>query len=360
MIFVNPYSRVNCDVPNLSLAYCATILGAAKIVDFNTAPRNYDILLEQPTDLLGISLRSLNIAEAERIAAAYRIAHPQTRIASVGCGIDIQCCYPFRSWSDHLSYNETFSDQYPFPNYELFDSFPTFHQNWRANKWRYVIMTSLGCPFPCMHCMCKNRPWLARSPQNCYEELKRAQTQWGIVSFLIIDDCFNVNIQRAIEFCRLIKPLGLHFECANGLRADLFTTELAQSLAEAGCIQASFGIESTDDVVLRNIHKKESFAQISAAVHIAKQHFKHVNGFFIIGLPGSSYESDRRSLAWANEIGINAHFSYYVPQGLELPDNEVFYGEGARPLSDSYAHEDQIRIYLETSSMRPVVPKNVV
>ena len=352
MIFVNPFSRANFDIPNISLAYAATAFGA-RVVDFNTRPGQVDDLIKKKTDLLGISVRSLNVGEAKKIADVYKSNHPSTRIVSVGCGIDIQCCYPFRRWDDHLELEGEFSDSYPFPDYELFDSFPIFQKKWETNQWRYAVMTSLGCPFPCEYCMCRNRKWRARSPQNVYEELKRARERWRISSFLVLDDCFNANKKRAVRLSRLISDLGLAWECANGLRADLFDEELAEALAEGGCVQVSFGIESIDDDVLQTIKKAETFAQIEQAVKIATRYFRHVNGFFIIGLPGASYESDKRSLEWARSMGINAHFSYHVPQSLDLPDNEVFYGLGARPMSDAYPAAEQERLFLETANMRP-------
>ncbi len=355
MIFVNPYSRVNVDFPDISLAYAATHFNVP-VVDFNTNPRPYDALLSRKTDTLGISVRSLNAGEAARIANTYKSAYPNTKVVSVGSGIDIQCCYPYRKWDDHLEYTVEFSDEYPFPNYELFDTFPLFETNWKNGVWRYAIMTSLGCPFPCEHCMCRSRKFRPRSPENSVNELRAAVDRWKIKKFFILDDCFNANKKRAIRFCRLVKDLCLPWECANGLRADLFDDELAEALARAGCVQVSFGIESTDNDVLASINKAESFEQMEKAAIIARRYFENVNGFFIIGLPGSSYKSDRAGLDWARRIGINAHFSYYVPQGLNLPDDEVFYGDGARPLSDAYPAEDQVRLFNETSAMRPPVP----
>ncbi len=355
MIFVNPYSRVNVDFPDISLAYAATHYNA-KVVDFNTDPRPYDVLLAQQSDTLGISVRSLNMGEALKIAEAYKKVYPETRIVSVGTGIDIQCCYPYRQWDDHIAYDTLFSDEYPFPDYELFDTFPIFRKKWQEGIWRYAIMTSLGCPFPCEHCMCRSRKFRPRSPENSVEELKRAIGMWGIKKFFILDDCFNANTKRAARFCEQVKDLGLPWECANGLRADLFDEKLAVLLSGAGCVQASFGIESVDNKVLKNINKAETFEQIERAVKIALKYFDNVNGFFIIGLPGSTYKSDRAGLEWARKIGLNAHFSYYVPQGLHLPNDELFYGEGARPLGDAYPHEDQQRLFAETSGMRPPVP----
>ena len=140
------------------------------------------------------------------------------------------------------------------------------------------------------------------------------------------------------------------------MRADLFDEEIAAALADAGCQQVSFGIESIHDDILKNIKKGETFAQIEKAITSATRYFKHVNGFFIIGLPGTTLEKDRLSLAWARNAGINAHFSYFVPTLSELPDNEVFYGAEAKPISNVYSKSDQKLFYLETSGMRPTLP----
>lgn len=353
MIFVNPFSRVNTDIPNISLAYTATKFGA-QVIDFNTLPRPKETILQHQADLLGISVRSMNTGEAEEIASMYLNEYPNTPIVSVGCGIDIQCCYPFHSWERHLSFPFDFSDKYPFPDYELFDSFDLFQKNWQSGKWKYALMTSLGCPFPCNYCMCRKRKWLPRSAQNSVAELEQAKDKWGISSFVIIDDCFNVNHKRCLDFATQVKNLNLTWECANGLRADLFSEELAQTLADSGCIQVSFGIESIHDDILKQINKGEDFAAIEKAVEIATRYFPHVNGFFIIGLPGSSLEKDRQSLEWAQMAGINAHFSYFVPSLCELPENEVFYGTEAKPLGDAYPKEEQQRFYQETAQMRPI------
>lgn len=352
MIFVNPYSRVNNDIPNLSVAYAATVFDA-EVVDFNTWQRPLGAVTEKKTGLLGISVRSMNAGASGEIAAAYRAAHPGAQVVSVGTGIDIQCCYPFMKWQKHLGFDAEFGDDYPYPDYRLFDSFPLFLENWQSGRWKYAVMTSLGCPFPCNYCMCARRKLKTRSVDNVIGELEKAKAEYGMKSVVILDDCFNAGRKRTLEFCEKAEHLKLNLECANGLRADLFDEEVAEALAAAGCIQVSFGVETIHEELLRNIEKGETFAQIEKAITIAKKHFRYVNGFFIIGLPGSSLELDRQSLAWARKAGINAHFSYFVPKMSELPENEVFYGWEAKPLSPAYPAAQQEAFYAETAGGRP-------
>lgn len=357
MLFINPNSKVNRNIPNLSLAYATTFFNA-KVVDLNTVPYPENRFLNEKADVLGISVQSRTLNESEKIKSLYLKKYPSAEIKSVMTDIDIQCCYPYKEWIENLKFKKTFGDEFPFPEFELFDSFPNFLKNWRSGDWKYAIMTSLGCPFSCVYCACKNRKWKSRSAKNSFQELKRAKEKWNIKGFKIMDDCFNFDEMRAIEFCNLVKPLNLIWSCANGIRADRLTENLARAMAVSGCQEVSFGIESSDPEILKNIKKGETIEQISNAVDIAKKYFKNINGYFIIGLPGSSYEKDLKSLNWAKEKGINAHFSYYVPSVSE--QDALFYGENAKPRSVAYPKKLQKKIYKMTEAMRPGKKQNLI
>ncbi len=357
MIFVNPYTRVISSLPNFSLTYAATHFNT-KVIDLNgkTFPRNR--FLREKTDVLGISVQSRTHNESLRIANEYKKKYPNTKIASVNTGIDIECCYPFLKFKDNIELKKPFSDDYPFPNYELLDSFSIFQKNWKSGEWNYPMLTSLGCPFQCAHCAASQRGWRARSAENCYKELKQAKERWGIKRFEIVDDVFNINRQRVLDFCKLVKPLGLEWACVNGLRADLFDEEMARALADSGCAIVSFGVESVYPEVLAGIKKGETIGQIEKAIDIAKRHFRIVNGFFIIGLPSSSYKKDLQSLQWARRKGINAQFSYYIPREKQIATNAVFFGDNAKPVAEEYPKKLQERLYRMTAYMRP--EKNLV
>jgi len=353
MLFVNPRAKVNRDIPNIGLAYAATHL-KVRVIDQNTLSFPRDRFLKMETGILGISVQSRTYSEAVRIARAYKARFPQAKVKSVSGFLDIQCCYPYLDFSEKISYDQPFSDAYPFPDYELFDSFALFKKNWQAGIWNYTIMTSQGCPYACLYCSSRQRKWRARSAENCFAELSLVKEKWGIKSFAVLDDCFNIDKKRVIDFARLIKPLGLNWICANGLRADRFDEEMAKAMAESGCQYVSFGIESIVPEILEAIQKGESAEQIEKAIDIAKAHFRGVNGFFIIGLPKSSYKNDLFSLAWAEKKKINAHFSYYIPYEQVPRDDNIFYGEGAHPVSREYPQELQEKVYQMTRRMRPV------
>lgn len=346
MIFINPDAKSNKDIPNIGLAYAATYYNT-KVIDLNTMPLPKDRFLKYKTEVIGISIQSRTYNEAKRIGQLYKQKYPESKIKSISGFLDVQCCYPYLDFEEKIECNKPFSDQYPFPNYELFDSFTVFQQKWEKGYWGYAIMTSQGCPYQCIYCVSRNRKWLARSPENCYEELKQAKEKWNIKHFSILDDCFNVDITRALKFCELVKPLNLKWTCANGLRADRFNEDMAKAMAESGCVKINFGIESTDSEVLKTIRKGEKIEDIELAIDIAVKYFKKstINGFFIIGLPGSSYQKDLASIKWAQTKNIQALFSYYLPFNKTVQYDKLFYGDFTEPLSDTYPKKQQKKLY---------------
>lgn len=344
MLFVNPDAHSNRDLPNLALAYAATFFNS-RVIDYNTMPEPKERLYSMETDILGISFQSRSFSEAEKIKKKYHKKFPETKIKSLSGFLDVQCCYPFLQWDDTILFEEPFSDKYPFPDYSRFDSFPVFYRNWENGTWPYPILTSLGCPFSCTYCLSRNRKWLPRSPDNCYNELKQAKEKWNIKTFSIADDCFNLEKDRVLAFCEKIKPLKLEWLCTNGLRADRIEKDQAKSMAESGCSTVGFGIESSEPTVLECIRKGETIEQIEEAVHIAKKYFKSISGYFVIGLPGSTYSTDMRTLQWAVKKGIYCHFNYYIPFDKAMQYDAIFYGTGAEPAADTYPKELQQKIY---------------
>ena len=359
MLFINPNAKVNRDIPNIGLAYAATHYNV-RVIDLNTIPSPEDRFLQHRADILGISVQSRTLNESIRIAEMYKARYPEARVRSVSGFLDVQCCYPYLNFQDKISYKEPFSDGYPFPNFKLFDSFHLFRENWQSGTWSYAIMTSQGCPYQCIYCASGNRKWRPRSAENCFEELKWAKEKWGIRSFQILDDCFNIDKERVIKFCQLIKSLRLNWFCTNGVRADRFDEDIAKAISSSGCKHVSFGIESVFADVLQTVRKGETVEQIEEAIDIARKYFRSVNGFFIIGLPKSSYKKDLYSLKWAVKKGINAHFSYYIPQDKLIQGSPLFYGEGASPASDEYPKEMQKKIYDMTKYMRPSRHRNLL
>ncbi len=122
LLLLDPKTDVNSNIPNIGLAYAATY-HKARVIDQHILPYPRDRFLKVEADVLGISVKSFTEREAERARRIYSSKFPKAAVRSVTGFVDVQCCYPYIKWEDSLDFSEPFSDSYPFPDYELFDSY---------------------------------------------------------------------------------------------------------------------------------------------------------------------------------------------------------------------------------------------
>ena len=160
-------------------------------------------------------------------------------------------------------------DSLPFANLEVIENFS-------FNNFRYPLLTSRGCPYPCTYCcvgIVSSKKWRSRTPENIIAELKNAKDKYGIDKFEILDDNFTLKVERAKEFCRLLMKSGLTLSwyCHNGIRADKIDLELAKLMKASGCTSVALGVESGDERIFDSIKKGEKLEAIINAAKVIKQ-----------------------------------------------------------------------------------------
>jgi radical SAM superfamily enzyme YgiQ (UPF0313 family) len=105
--------------------------------------------------------------------------------------------------------------------------------------------------------------------------------------------------------CREItsRHLDVVWDCWTA--GDLIDTELAAKMKAAGCVRVGFGAESGDDRVLHKAQRGFGAAQHEAGIHALRAAGLIVEAFFMIGLPGESAESVRRTVEFAKRCGAD-------------------------------------------------------
>jgi radical SAM superfamily enzyme YgiQ (UPF0313 family) len=209
-------------------------------------------------------------------------------------------------------------DILPFPAWKLFgiEKYRTTDLLARKNPVGW-LETSRGCIYGCVYCS-KNvhgRTFRTKSAQRVLSEIE-FMLKSGFQEIHIADDCFNTDMDRAKEICRLIIKKGLNFPWATvtGIRVDRVDEELLLLMRQAGCYRLYYGIESGDPEVLKNIKKGITLEQIESAVKTAKGVGLEVFGFFMIGLPGETVESMKKTIDFACRLGLDmAKMSITIP-----------------------------------------------
>jgi len=210
-------------------------------------------------------------------------------------------------------------DALPLPARHLFplSEYIKWSKNFKARQTPVGSMiTSRGCPHRCSFCTRVNNGtrFRARSPENVVSEMVELK-ELGFNEVQIVDDNFTHNRDRVFDICKLIqeKDLKLTFSLVNGMRIDHVTEEMMKAMYDAGFYSIHFGVESGDDRVLQGIHKGITVNQVREAVRITRDIGYELNLFFVIGLPGSNLESERKTLALMDEMGLPFTFSVCTP-----------------------------------------------
>jgi hopanoid biosynthesis associated radical SAM protein HpnJ len=191
--------------------------------------------------------------------------------------------------------------------------------------WPFVsLYTTRGCPAQCTFCLwpqtLSGHPWRQRSTDRVAAEMARAKEYWPWVKeFFFDDDTFNIQKARTIELCRKLQPLGLTWSCTSRVTTDY---ETLKAMKEGGCRLLIVGFESADPQILKNIKKGATVERARAFMKDCKKLGLVVHGDFILGLPGETKETIRKTIDFAKELDcetIQVSLAHAYP-GTELYD----------------------------------------
>lgn len=178
------------------------------------------------------------------------------------------------------------------------------------------ILTYRGCPMRCVFCLNpQGQRVRRRSPSLVADEMARVVNECGVRGFNFYDNLFGLNRKHALAVCEEIVRRKLDVVWDSWAAGDLVDAELAKKMKAAGCVRVGFGVESGDDEVLRKSQRGFTAAQHQAGIHALRAAGLKVAAFFLMGLPGESEESIRRTVEFAkrceaDEVCLSIHRPY--------------------------------------------------
>lgn len=161
----------------------------------------------------------------------------------------------------------------------------------RLDYPRYVghnIITSRGCPYECTFCSVApvwGRTPHFRTPQDIVQEMALLHQRYGVDLFLFQDEFFVCSKERVLEFCDALQQANLPVQWKAFARINLTDVEVMQAMAQSGCVEARYGIESGSNRILERIKKGFTIEEAIEVVTEAVLHFPRVDTFFIWGFP---------------------------------------------------------------------------
>ncbi len=154
------------------------------------------------------------------------------------------------------------------------------------------LMTSRGCPFSCDFCAASRMfPGGIRykSIPLIKLEIDRILSIKKIKALKIFDSTFTASRQHVLDFCKMIKPYNLMWECE--IRVDTVDFDLLKSMKDAGCCYVDIGMETSDEKILRSIFKFITVKQVEEVLSHCNQLGIKAKVFFTFGHLGQSFQS---------------------------------------------------------------------
>ena len=166
------------------------------------------------------------------------------------------------------------------------------------------LYSTRGCPAQCTFCLwpqtLSGHAWRKRSSDAVAREMARAKELFPHVKeFFFDDDTFNIQKARTIELCEKLKPLNLTWSCTSRVTTDYDTLK---AMRDAGCRLLIVGYESGDPQVLKNIKKGATVERARDFTRDCHKLGLVIHGDFILGLPGETRETIRRTIDFAKSL----------------------------------------------------------
>jgi radical SAM superfamily enzyme YgiQ (UPF0313 family) len=249
-------------------------------------------------------------------------------------------------------------DSIPFPARHLLPPLQAYRPTPSAHRRlpQATMITSRGCPYNCTFCdhSVFGSTHRVRSPTNVVDEMELLVGRHAAKEIRFWDDTFNIHSGRVLRICDEIRARGIDVPWTCLARMDHMNDEMLLAMADAGCWQIDYGIESGNQELLNNIRKGLTLEVIRKVAKMTHEAGIGMRGFFMLGLPGESEDTMRQTIKFAKELELSAavfHVTTPFP-GTELHETAQERGE-----LDSSIGWDNYSLF--SSEASPYVPNGL-
>ncbi len=189
-------------------------------------------------------------------------------------------------------------DSLPLPSRHLLpmDKYRIFGSSFPATS----VITSRGCPYSCDFCSVSafhNSKWRPRSPNKIADEIRFLREVMDIKATAFVDDLFFISKHRVKKLSKELSKIKDVYWGAT-TRADVGEYELLDLMRRAGCRLVFVGVESGNQMILDNIHKKTSITQIEKYFDNTRKARMDTLASVSFGFPGETRQSILNTINW--------------------------------------------------------------
>lgn len=220
-------------------------------------------------------------------------------------------------------------DDLPYPDYEglQINNYLSRHLSGDAyysypeDKPRvFPLVSSRSCAYNCTFCFhTSGRKYRQRSIENISKEVEFIKTKYGANILAICDELIANDTDRLAQLCAMLKKFNIKWTAQ--MRVTQVTKEIMEMVRDSGCFNLSFGIEHTDDNVLKSMKKHITKEQIENALKIVYESNVGIQGNLIFGDPAESYEMVENTLNWWKK---NLRYTINLSRVTAYPGTELY------------------------------------
>jgi biotin synthase-like enzyme len=170
---------------------------------------------------------------------------------------------------------------------------PDYSQIKLKNYFKYFshvnLVSSFGCPSKCHFCFqsALNHSYVTRDCEELMREIRRFE-EHGIHNFMFSDACMNGSVGHLRTMANTFIKENVSIRWTAQFRAQGLNKEMVRLLARAGCISASFGIETPNQQLNKLIGKSLDIKEAGTILRNFRSAGILTRGTFMYDLPGES------------------------------------------------------------------------
>jgi len=212
-------------------------------------------------------------------------------------------------------------DALPIPDWCLID-----YKKYRIplfDKPYVIVQIGRGCPYKCVFCIAPyhyGSKVRSKSVKKIIIEIENGLSL-GVRDFFFFQETFNIDNGLIQELCRVIIKKRLNIRWFANSRADLIDDETLRLMKKAGCWMVSLGIESLDQRVLNNARKGCTIQKLKEGINKINRAGILAMGQFIIGLPGDTLATMKKTVLLSKRIGLDFAVFY---NATPFPGTELY------------------------------------
>ncbi|MEM7821751.1 MAG: radical SAM protein [Candidatus Aenigmatarchaeota archaeon] len=149
----------------------------------------------------------------------------------------------------------------------------------------------------------KDGGYVLRNIEDVLNEMEWASKHLDIKEIFIQDD--TLSGARAKQIAEGILERNIKISWSAYARGDLsMTPEILKKMKESGCHCLHVGYESGNDEILKNINKGITIKDLEIFTEWATKAGIDIHGDFMIGLPGETDRTARKTIEWAKKLNV--------------------------------------------------------